>query len=117
MPPLWRRKETDRRFTKHGTRMPGSHRVRLANMRMQIRHFKKTAGRGARHAGHCRVGNVSTPHQRLADRYSTANRTCAAIILADPLKYGGQGSLMVEWAKLVLDGEKREQTRTWRLVA
>ena len=60
---------------------------------------------------------MRTPHQRLAKQYSVANRTCAAIILADPAKYGGDGSLMVEWGKLVLASEKREQTRTWRLVA
>ena len=60
---------------------------------------------------------MSTPHQRLAEKYYVENRTCAAIILADPLKYGGDASLMVEWAKMVLEGEKREQTRTWRLVA
>ena len=34
-----------------------------------------------------------------------ANLMCAKIILADAERYGGDGSLMVEWAHLVLHHE------------
>jgi hypothetical protein len=36
-------------------------------------------------------------------RYDQANLECADLILADPGGYGGDGSLMVVWARLVID--------------
>lgn len=56
-----------------------------------------------------RQKKMKTRRQKLADIYAEQNRACAAIILANSSKYGGDGSLMVEWAKAVLqrDGQER----------
>jgi hypothetical protein len=36
-----------------------------------------------------------------AEIYNQRNHECACIILADPNRYGSDGSLMVEWAKVI----------------
>ena len=36
------------------------------------------------------------------DRYAANNLNCARMILADQGRYGGDQSLMVQWAKLVM---------------
>ena len=41
--------------------------------------------------------------KRAADRYRAANETCARVILADIQRYGGPGSLMAIWARLVIE--------------
>lgn len=33
------------------------------------------------------------------------NRECAHLILSDPARYGGDGSLPVEWARIVMGRE------------
>lgn len=38
---------------------------------------------------------------RLDDMYSRKTRECAEIILADAMRYGGEESLMVRWARSV----------------
>ena len=38
--------------------------------------------------------------------YEQHNKDAAAIILVDVAKYGGEGSLMVRWAKAVLAGQQ-----------
>jgi hypothetical protein len=37
--------------------------------------------------------------------YDAGNRTAAAIILADVERYGGEESLMVRWARAVMEKE------------
>lgn len=39
-------------------------------------------------------------------RYETNNLACARIILSDEGRYGGEGSLMIQWAKSVIDRSK-----------
>jgi len=39
-----------------------------------------------------------TPRSRT---HAAANRECAALILADVARYGGEGSLMAQWARRV----------------
>ena len=34
--------------------------------------------------------------------WQATNRRCAGLILANPGKYGGEGSLMVRWSRLVM---------------
>jgi hypothetical protein len=43
---------------------------------------------------------------RLDEIYKRKNRESAEIILADALRYGGEESLMVRWARLVTVGNK-----------
>lgn len=38
-----------------------------------------------------------------AKDYQAANRECAEIILRDVQRYGGEGSLMVWWARRILN--------------
>lgn len=57
-----------------------------------------------------------TPHQEKVKAYETQNREAAAIILREPARYGGQDSLMVQWAQMVVNGHEK-QAREWRLVA
>ena len=45
---------------------------------------------------------MSAP-KRAADHYRAANETCARVILADVQRYGGPDSLMVVWARLVIE--------------
>jgi hypothetical protein len=40
--------------------------------------------------------------KRPVDSYAWANRKAAEIIMASPQCYGGDGSLMVEWARAVI---------------
>jgi hypothetical protein len=40
---------------------------------------------------------------RHADQYEEQNREAAAVILADPERHGGAESLMVRWARLVVE--------------
>ena len=53
--------------------------------------------------------------QRIA-RWSADNRTAAAIILANPQRYGGEGSLMVRWARAILAGAGT-LAQQWRAAA
>ena len=70
------------------------------------------------------MSNPSIPHQlKLFPRtersrptvaarvefYADRNRECAAIILRTPERYGGVGSLMVIWARAVLNGAECER--------
>ena len=48
---------------------------------------------------------------RLADRFAAGNRDAAEIIWRDAARYGGDGSLMVIWARLVL-----RRAAEWELV-
>jgi hypothetical protein len=49
-----------------------------------------------------------TSNQLEVDRYRAGNIQAAEIILADAMRYGGDESLMVRWAKLVVaDSERR----------
>jgi hypothetical protein len=43
-----------------------------------------------------------TANQRKLEAYQQANRETAAIILENPEKFGGEESLLVRWARLVL---------------
>jgi hypothetical protein len=42
-----------------------------------------------------------TSNQRRAEFYSEQNIECTEIILADAVRYGGEESLMVRWARSV----------------
>jgi hypothetical protein len=42
----------------------------------------------------------------IQDRFERENRIAARIILSDIERYGGNGSLMVEWAYAVVKGQK-----------
>lgn len=44
-----------------------------------------------------------TTKQRVFAEYTAANEVCARLILRNPLKYGGCGSLMVQWAERILN--------------
>ena len=46
-----------------------------------------------------------------ADRYVNGNRAAAELILSDAAKHGGEQSLMVRWARLVLAGSAPEVSR------
>jgi hypothetical protein len=41
--------------------------------------------------------------KRTAARYSADNETAARLILADAAKYGGPDSLMVQWARMIIE--------------
>jgi len=45
-------------------------------------------------------GNVNTKRQLAGIQFTESNRRAAAGILAHPAKYGGDGALMMEWARL-----------------
>ena len=48
------------------------------------------------------------PKLHLAETYARQNREAAEIILAAAMRYGGEESLMVRWARLVIaDSERR----------
>lgn len=47
--------------------------------------------------------NDMTTEQRITERYDAANPEAALVILADTAKYGGEGSHMVIWARLVIE--------------
>jgi hypothetical protein len=47
-----------------------------------------------------------TSKQKQIDRYRAVNQEAAEIILADAVRYGGEESLMVRWARLVLTGSQ-----------
>ena len=42
---------------------------------------------------------MSTKRQRTATQFTEANRRAAAVILEDPAEYGGEGALIVQWAR------------------
>jgi len=44
----------------------------------------------------------SKPKKEKAPGFSVQNEEVARIILSDPEKHGGEGSALVEWARLVL---------------
>ena len=48
------------------------------------------------------------PKQYRPQSYSAANRAAARIILEDAEQYG-EGSLMVRWARMVLDTPENEE--------
>lgn len=39
--------------------------------------------------------------------YDRQNQLCANLILSDPLRYGGESSLAVQWAALVIENSAR----------
>lgn len=41
------------------------------------------------------------PNHKPRDPHAEANARCAALILADVARYGGESSLMAQWARLV----------------
>jgi hypothetical protein len=43
-----------------------------------------------------------TNHQHLVARYLEQNRICSEIILSTIKKYGGEGSLMIQWARMLM---------------
>ncbi len=46
------------------------------------------------------------------NRYQVGNRAAARLILADVERYGGPGSLMVQWARMTMkdtEGANREE--------
>jgi hypothetical protein len=45
--------------------------------------------------------------QKQIDRYRADNIVAAEIILADAVRYGGEDSLMVRWARLLVAGSER----------
>jgi hypothetical protein len=47
-----------------------------------------------------------TGSQRKAELYCAGNLAAARIILSDIDRYGGEESLMVRWARLVMAGSK-----------
>ena len=51
-----------------------------------------------------------------ADEYTRKNLECAEIILADAQRYGGEESLMVQWARLVLEKQKTKPVSETKLV-
>lgn len=59
---------------------------------------------------------ADSPQLARIERYAAANRECAQIILAEPERYGGPESLMVQWARMILDGYQATPAG-WRLVA
>jgi hypothetical protein len=63
-----------------------------------------------------RTGGAQQTRFHLAASHEVANFACAAIILRDALRYGGDESLMVTWAHSVLEGAGAEQ-KGWRLCA
>ena len=46
---------------------------------------------------------MTAPPLCKVEAYRQANEQCAAIVLAAVAKYGGEESLMVRWARLVLN--------------
>jgi hypothetical protein len=48
-----------------------------------------------------------TSKQLKIDRYREQNLEAAEIILADAIRYGGEGSLMVRWARSVVADSNR----------
>jgi hypothetical protein len=64
-------------------------------------------------------GNFSQERRQRTARgelYVEQNRHAAANILQNQERYSGEGALMIEWAKAVLNGVERERP-AWRLVA
>lgn len=49
---------------------------------------------------------LTKAQRKRIEGYERDNRECAAIILADAGKYGGEGSCAIEWARLVLSKPK-----------
>ncbi len=47
------------------------------------------------------------PRGSQASQFSADNAKCAAVILANPEAYGGEGALPVEWARRVKGAEGR----------
>ena len=45
---------------------------------------------------------LTSAQRKRIERYDRDNRECAAIILADIAKYGGEQCLAVRWARTVL---------------
>lgn len=43
--------------------------------------------------------------------YDASNRECAAVILADVAKHGGEGSGLVQWARLFLENHPTKSER------
>jgi hypothetical protein len=50
---------------------------------------------------------MSNTTGRKSDRFDQANREAAHVILADVARYGGPESLMVRWARAVIDRAAR----------
>lgn len=54
-------------------------------------------------SGATKPGPQIVPRKSKLRLFEAGNLETAAIILADPEKYGGEGSLLVEWAKKVME--------------
>jgi hypothetical protein len=52
----------------------------------------------------------------LRDRFAQSNRHAAHLILSDPRRYGGEESLMVRWAHMVIHGYQ-STPQQWSLSA
>jgi hypothetical protein len=50
-----------------------------------------------------------TPNQQQLATYQAGNREAASIVLADPAKFGGEESLLVQWATAVLAKTKPDE--------
>lgn len=65
-----------------------------------------------------RARKMPAKKNELAAHYEATNRESAGIILAGAERYGGEESLMVRWARMILTGRQgRETPAAWRLVA
>lgn len=51
------------------------------------------------------------------EAYGEQNRACAEIILRTPERYGGEGSLMMTWATIVIYENDAPMRADWRLIA
>jgi len=45
------------------------------------------------------------------DGHDRANLEAASVILADPERYGGEGSLLVRWARVVIERETAKKAK------
>lgn len=77
----------------------------MAGIARALRAFPKWGPRGVRLRRQSRA--------ELIDRYARANRQCAEIIVANPVRYPG---LMQDWARAILSDRKPERPQ-WRLAA
>ena len=53
----------------------------------------------------------------IQEQFGEQNRDAARIIMQDVARYGGEQSLMVRWARRMLDGDRSETLPLWSLVA
>jgi hypothetical protein len=63
------------------------------------------------------AARIRQDRQSRAEAYARANQQAAAIILRETSPYGAHDSLMVRWARVVLNGERDVERAQWRLAA